>query len=409
MTASVASVIECTEDLRQVRQISDCRLDGPNGESLGIDADDPVAPCLSAVPGPVVCCWSWRRRRTCLRWVTSKQLERPTVAVCKVPEVVISVEGLTKTFRVHRREPGLGSSFRSLVKRTYVSSDAVSNVSFAIAAGEVVGFLGPNGAGKTTTLKCLSGLLHPDTGSVKVLGFEPFQRKTEFLKQITLVLGQRTSLLWDLPASDAFAVNKAIYRIPESDYRQALDELVNLLGLAPLLTKQVRALSLGERMRCELAGSLLHRPQVLFLDEPTLGLDVNGQVAIRSFLARYNATYGATVLLTSHYMGDMTALAKRVLVIDKGTLRFDGDLHKLVEDHSPFRVIRVTLGDPSEIGRLGAFGDVVGADGVIVSVRVPRATTTAVVTRMLSELALDDVAIEDEPIEDVIRAVFAGA
>jgi ABC-2 type transport system ATP-binding protein len=331
------------------------------------------------------------------------------LVVGNVGPVVISVEGLTKSFRVHRREPGLASSLRSLVKRTYVSSDAVWNVSFSVAAGEIVGFLGPNGAGKTTTLKCLSGLLHPDAGSVRVLGFEPFQRKAEFLKQITLVLGQRTSLLWDLPASDAFAVNKAIYRIPERDYRAALDELVELLALAPLLTKQVRALSLGERMRCELAGALLHHPQILFLDEPTLGLDVNGQVAIRSFLARYNATYGATVLLTSHYMGDMTALAKRVLVIDKGSLRFDGDLHKLVEDHSPFRVIRVTLRNPSEISRLSTFGDVVATDGVIVSLRVPRANATAIVTRVLLELAVDDVAISDEPIEDVIRAVFAGA
>jgi ABC-2 type transport system ATP-binding protein len=323
--------------------------------------------------------------------------------------VVIEVDGLVKTFRVHRREPGLGASLRSLLRRTYVSSDAVANVSFSVHAGEIVGFLGPNGAGKTTTLKCLSGLLHPDAGSVRVLGFEPFQRKAEFLKQITLVLGQRTSLLWDLPASDAFAVNKAIYRIPDSDYRKALDELVELLGLEPLLTKQVRALSLGERMRCELAGALLHRPQVLFLDEPTLGLDVNGQLAIRSFLARYNQTYGATVLLTSHYMGDVTALAKRVLVIDQGALRFDGDLQQLVEDHSPFRLIRLTLRDSSEIVKLNGFGDLVDVDGVLVSLRVSRATTTAVVTRLLSELDVEDVAIADEPIEDVIRAVFAGA
>jgi ABC-2 type transport system ATP-binding protein len=323
--------------------------------------------------------------------------------------VVIEVDGLVKTFRVHRREPGLGASLRSLLRRTYVSSDAVANVSFSVHAGEIVGFLGPNGAGKTTTLKCLSGLLHPDAGSVRVLGFKPFQRKAEFLKKITLVLGQRTSLLWDLPASDAFAVNKAIYRIPDSDYRKALDELVELLGLEPLLTKQVRALSLGERMRCELAGALLHRPQVLFLDEPTLGLDVNGQLAIRSFLARYNQTYGATVLLTSHYMGDVTALAKRVLVIDQGALRFDGDLQQLVEDHSPFRLIRLTLRDSSEIVKLNGFGDLVDVDGVLVSLRVSRATTTAVVTRLLSELDVEDVAIADEPIEDVIRAVFAGA
>ena len=322
--------------------------------------------------------------------------------------VVIAVDGLTKTFRVHRREPGIGASIRSLVRRTYVSADAVANVSFTVAAGEIVGFLGPNGAGKTTTLKCLSGLRYPDGGSVRVLGFEPVKRKAEFLKQITLVLGQRTSLLWDLPASDAFAVNKAIYCIPESEYRKALDELVELLGLAPLLTKQVRALSLGERMRCELAGSLLHRPKVLFLDEPTLGLDVNGQVAIRSFLAKYNESYGATVLLTSHYMGDVTALAKRVLVIDSGALRYDGDLQKLVEAHSPFRVIRLTLRDPSEIGKLAACGEIVGVDGVLVSLRVQRATATAIVTRVLAELAVEDVSIADEPIEDVIRAVFAG-
>jgi ABC-2 type transport system ATP-binding protein len=322
--------------------------------------------------------------------------------------MVIAVEGLVKTFRVHHREPG-GVSLRSLLRRTYVSSNAVDNVSFSVAAGEIVGFLGPNGAGKTTTLKCLSGLLHPDAGLVRVLGFEPFQRKREFLKQITLVLGQRTSLLWDLPASDAFVVNKAIYRIPDSNYRQAFDELVDLLGLESLLTKQVRALSLGERMRCELAGALLHRPQVLFLDEPTLGLDVNGQVAIRNFLARYNKSHGATVLLTSHYMGDVTALAKRVLVIDHGALRYDGDLQHLVEEHSSFRVIRLTLREPSEMARLSAFGDVIDLDGMLASLRVPRASATAVVTRLLTELAVEDVAIADEPIEDVIRAVFAGA
>jgi ABC-2 type transport system ATP-binding protein len=322
---------------------------------------------------------------------------------------VIEVEGLVKTFRVQRRAPKPSASLRSRLRRTYVSSHAVDKVSFSVSAGEIVGFLGPNGAGKTTTLKCLSGLLHPDAGMVRVLGFEPFQRKSEFLKQITLVLGQRTSLLWDLPASDAFAVNKAIYRIPDSDYRQALDELVDLLGLEPMLTKQVRALSLGERMRCELAGALLHRPLVLFLDEPTLGLDVNGQVAIRTFLARYNKSYGATVLLTSHYMGDVTALAKRVLVIDQGALRFDGDLQQLVEEHSPFRLIRLTLREPTEIAKLSAFGDVVDVDGVLVSLRVPRANTTAVVTRLLSELTVDDVAIADEPIEDVIRAVFSNA
>jgi len=289
-----------------------------------------------------------------------------------------------------------------------VSFDAVADVSFTIAAGEIVGFLGPNGAGKTTTLKCLSGLLYPNAGTVRVLGYEPFQRKAEFLKQITLVLGQRTSLLWDLPALDAFAVNKAMYRIPSIEYKRAFNELVGLLDLGSLLTKQVRLLSLGERMRCELAGALLHRPQVLFLDEPTLGLDVNGQAAIRNFLGSYNAAHGATVLLTSHYMGDVTALAKRVLVIDRGSLRFDGDLQQLVHDHSSSRVVRLTLRAPVERGILATYGEVVAIDGVIASLRVAREATTAVVSRLLADLTVDDVAIEDEPIEDVIRTVFAG-
>ncbi len=339
-----------------------------------------------------------------------REIEPSCAAVfATVRRVVIEVDRLVKTFRVHRRQAGLGASMRSLIRREYVSSDAVAQVSFSIGRGEIVGFLGPNGAGKTTTLKCLSGLLHPDAGAVSVLGFEPFQRKAEFLKQITLVLGQRTSLLWDLPAMDAFAVNKAIYQIPDAEYRRSLDELVELLELAPLLNKQVRALSLGERMRCELAGSLLHRPQVLFLDEPTLGLDVNGQAAIRSFLARYNTAHGATVLLTSHYMGDVTALAQHVLVIDHGSLRYDGHLQQLVHDYSPHRLIRLTLREPADSVEFAVYGEVVSVDGVLVSLRVVRDATTAVVARLLAELSVDDVAIEDEPIEDVIRAVFAGA
>jgi ABC-2 type transport system ATP-binding protein len=325
------------------------------------------------------------------------------------PDPTIEVDGLVKTFRVHRRDSGLGQSLRSVLRRRYEYVEAVSDVSFSIAEGEIVGFLGPNGAGKTTTLKCLSGLLHPDGGRVRVLDAEPFERRAGFLSQITLVLGQRSSLLWDLPALDAFAVNKAIYRVPDLDYRRTLDELVELLGLEPLLTKQVRSLSLGERMRCELAGAMLHRPRVLFLDEPTLGLDVNGQAAIRSFLSTYNERHGATVLLTSHYMGDVTALAKRVLVIDHGSLRFDGDLQQLVHDHSPHRLIRMTLRTPAIRESLARFGEVVDLDGVMLALRVPRESTTATVSRLLAELDVDDVAIEDEPIEDVIRAVFADA
>ncbi len=320
----------------------------------------------------------------------------------------IEVHGLVKHFRVHQRKPGLRTSLRGLVRREYVEVRAVDDVSFSVAAGEVVGFLGPNGAGKTTTLKCLTGLLHPSEGTVRVLGHTPQRRESSFLRQISLVMGQRNSLFWDLPALDAFEVNRAMYRIGEPAFRAALDELIALLNLEPLLGKQVRVLSLGERMRCELAGALLHIPAVLFLDEPTLGLDVNGQAAVRSFLRDYNARRGATVLLTSHYMGDVTALAKRVLVIDRGTLRFDGNLAVLVEAHSPHRLIRLSLQRPVPVDTWSAYGEVDSVEGAVVTLRVPRAETTAVAGRLLADLPVVDVGIEDLPIEDVIRAVFAG-
>lgn len=323
--------------------------------------------------------------------------------------MVIEVEGLAKHFRVHERGAGVRASLRAVVRRSYRDVRAVQDVTFSLAEGEVVGFLGPNGAGKTTTLKCLSGLLHPTAGSVRVLGHEPHRREAAYLSRIAMVMGQRNSLFWDLPALDAFEVHRTVYRVPSARYREVLAELVDLLELQPLLAKQVRVLSLGERMRCELAASLLHRPQVLFLDEPTLGLDVNAQAALRGFLRGYNERHGATVLLTSHYMGDVTALASRVLVIDAGTLRFDGDLTALVEAHAPNRRVRVSLRDvvPREV--LARFGEVVEVDGAVVTLQVARAGTAALAARLLSELVVEDVSIEDPPIEDVIRAVFAGA
>jgi ABC-2 type transport system ATP-binding protein len=323
--------------------------------------------------------------------------------------VSVNVRGLVKEFKVHRRQAGLAASLRSLVRREHVTVRAVDEVSFDIDSGEVVGFLGRNGAGKTTTLKCLTGLLHPTSGEVRVLGHRPHRREAAFLGRVALVMGQRNSLFWDLPAADAFEVNRVIYRIPPARFRSALDELVALLELEPLLGKQVRVLSLGERMRCELAASLLHRPAVLFLDEPTLGLDVNGQAAIRSFLRDYNARHGATVLLTSHYMGDVTALAQRVLVIDRGSLRFDGNLAALVEAHAPHRLVRVTLRTAPPAETWTAYGEVVDSDGAVVTLRVPRAETATVATRLLTDLPVEDVSIEDPPVEDIIREVFARA
>ncbi len=322
--------------------------------------------------------------------------------------MAIEVDGLSKWFRVHQRGAGLRASLGSLVRRRHVEVRAVDDVTFTVPAGEVVGFLGPNGAGKTTTLKCLSGLLHPSAGSVRVLGHTPHERDVAFLRRVSLVMGQRNSLFWDLPALDAFEVNREIYRIPAARYRQTLDELVALLDLEPLLGRQVRVLSLGERMRCELAGSLLHTPSVLFLDEPTLGLDVTAQAAVRTFLADYNARHGATVLLTSHYMGDVTALAGRVLVIDRGVLRFDGDLSALVRAHVTHRLVRLRLREAVDAERFGGYGEVVDADGPAVTLRVPAADTAAVAARLLVELPVADVAIEDPPVEDVIREVFAG-
>ena len=319
----------------------------------------------------------------------------------------ITVDSLVKHFRVHRRDPGLAASLRSVVRRRHDLVRAVDDVSFTIAVGEVVGFLGPNGAGKTTTLKCLSGLLHPTAGQVRVLGHEPSRRERGFLGAITLVMGQRNQLFWDLPAMETFLVNQAIYGVPAARFRTVLDELVALLDLGGLLDKQVRQLSLGERMRCELAASLLHQPRVLFLDEPTLGLDVAGQSAIRTFLAAYAAERSATILLTSHYMADVTALASRVVLIDHGRLRYDGSLADLVHEHAPHRLVRVTLDAPADPDVIARFGEVVTTDGPEAVLRVARADTAGVAARLLSHLAVLDVSIDDVPVEDIVREVFA--
>src|SRR5215475_10546413 len=269
---------------------------------------------------------------------------------------MISVRHLTKHYEVHEKQEGFLGSLRALFHREYRAVKAVEDISFEIAAGEIVGFLGPNGAGKTTTLKMLSGLLHPTSGEVTVAGFTPKRRQREFLTTITLVMGQKQQLIWDLPAADSFLVNQAIYEIPDDVYRQRIGELTEMLGLTGLLNKQVRKLSLGERMKCELAAALLHGPKVLFLDEPTIGLDVNMQQAVRDFIAAYNARHGATVLLTSHYMADVTALAERILVIEDGRLIFDGNLGRLVEERAPHKILKLRFEGTPPAARLAAFG-----------------------------------------------------
>jgi ABC-2 type transport system ATP-binding protein len=321
----------------------------------------------------------------------------------------ITVAGLTKHYQVHHKAPGVAGSLRSLFRREYETVRAVTDLSFEIPQGAVVGFLGPNGAGKTTTLKCLAGLLYPTAGRVTVLGYTPHKRERGYLSRFTLVMGQRNQLMWDLPAMETFLVNQAIYGVPEPQFRQTLAELVELLALEPLLTKQVRKLSLGERMKCELAASLLHRPQVLFLDEPTLGLDVTAQDAIRRFIRDYSRRYQATVLLTSHYMADVTALAERILVIDGGRLVYDGDLRALVERTAPYKLLHLSLEHAVEAGAFADLGEVEEAEGLTLRLRVPRAQTKRAATAALAHPAVADVTIEDPPVEDIIRQVFGGA
>ncbi len=322
---------------------------------------------------------------------------------------VLMTEHLCKYYSVHQKEAGLLGSLKSFVQRKYSDVKAVDDVSFSIDAGEIVGFLGPNGAGKTTTLKVLSGLLYPTHGIARVLGFTPSARQAEYLRQITLVMGQKQQLNWDLPALETFLVNAAIYEIPDAQFKRTLGELTELLELAPLLKKQVRKLSLGERMKCELAAALLHSPQVLFLDEPTIGLDVTMQVKIRQFIADYNERHRATIILTSHYMADVTALCQRVIVIDHGKLLYDGGLHALAEKIAPHKLIRVELAQPVDAVRLQAYGDVVKTRGLRVDLLVPRDATPEVAARMLAQLPIVDVTIEDPPIEDVITRVFEQA
>jgi ABC-2 type transport system ATP-binding protein len=318
---------------------------------------------------------------------------------------IIQLNSLSKHFKVPVRESGLKASIGSLFKREFRTVKAVDEIGFKIDQGEVVGFLGPNGAGKTTTLKMLSGLLYPTSGKASVLGFEPSRRQPQFLQQITLVMGNRQQLVWDLPALDSFDLMRAIYTIPTIEFTRRRDEFIELLDLKDLVNKPVRNLSLGERMKVEIAGALLHQPKVLFLDEPTLGLDVTMQRRIRAFVSEYNRRYGATVLLTSHYMADVEALCKRVIVIHHGKLLFDGELSYLVEQFSAFKTVGVTL--QTAAADVSKYGQVVSQDGTRFTLRVPKADIARVTARLLADLPVNDLNVEDQPIEDVIVQVFA--
>ncbi|MFH7024988.1 MAG: ATP-binding cassette domain-containing protein [Heteroscytonema crispum UTEX LB 1556] len=328
---------------------------------------------------------------------------------------IIVAENLSKVYPIAVKEPGIKGTLAHFFRRTYRQIKAVQDVCFEIAPGEVVGFLGPNGAGKTTTLKMLTGLIQPSSGQVRVAGCVPFRRQEAFLQKITLVMGQKQQLLWDLPALDSLKINAAVYNISDKEFQRRVGELTEMLSLEGKLTQAVRKLSLGERMKAELLAALLHRPQVLFLDEPTLGLDVNAQVGVRNFLREYNQRYQATVLLTSHYMADITALCDRVLLIHQGKLMYDGSLDGLLERFAPYREVHVELAHPVPTEKLMSYGDVQLLEGrrpvegdrqTSVCFMIQQEALTRTVSQILADLDVVDLTVNEPPVEEVIGRVF---
>lgn len=326
-----------------------------------------------------------------------------------MPTIIVS--HLSKYYQVHQKEPGLGGSIRSLFHRKYYDVKAVNDVSFEIDEGELVGFIGPNGAGKTTTLKTLSGLLYPTKGEVSVLGYTPWKRQPEFQKQFALVMGQKNQLWWDLPAIESFILNKEIYEVPGAQYKETLEELSELLEVKDLLKVQVRKLSLGERMKMELIAALIHSPRVLFLDEPTIGLDVVAQKKMRDFIKIYNMKYKATIILTSHYMDDVKELCKRIVIIDKGKVLFDGLLDEIIKKFADHKILSVVL--EKELSRrqlehLEVLGGVKEYNYPKLILQVPREHSNKVASKLLQSYPVADLNIEESQIEDIIREVFTG-
>ncbi|HSU92401.1 MAG TPA: ATP-binding cassette domain-containing protein [Gemmatimonadaceae bacterium] len=322
-----------------------------------------------------------------------------------MPSAIVTTE-LSKTYDVKVRDPGIKGALAALARPRYRQVRAVDAVTFAIERGEAVAFLGPNGAGKTTTLKMLTGLLFPSSGRAQVAGCDPWTGGNAFRQRIAFVLGNKQQLLWDLPPEETFRLNRAIYGVSAADYTARRAELVELLVLGDLVDKPARQLSLGERMKCELAAALLHQPEVLFLDEPTLGLDLEAQQTIRTFLGEYRQRHDATVLLTSHYMADVTALASRVLIINRGRLLYDGELSELVARIAPIKRIELVLSESVPRARLENYGRVAHFAPPSATIEVPRETATAASARLLADLAVADLSIQDPPIEEVIRIAF---
>ncbi len=319
---------------------------------------------------------------------------------------IIQVNNLFKTYKIYKKDPGFKGSLKALVNRQYEELHAIKNISFTINQGELVGFIGPNGAGKTTTLKCLSGLLYPSSGKVSVLGYTPFERKSAFLKQISLVMGQKNQLWWDLPAVDTFLLNKEIYEISDEHYKKTLNDLVDLLDVKDVINNQVRKLSLGQRMKCELIAALLHSPKVLFLDEPTIGLDVVMQKKLRDFIKEYNNKYGSTIILTSHYMEDVRQLCKRVLVIDRGELLFDGKLQDLIKEYNRYKLITIIFEKEIKKKDISKFGEIKEFELPKAVLSVKREESSVITSKLLADFPIADLNIEDVGIEDIVRDIF---
>lgn len=320
----------------------------------------------------------------------------------------VEVKNLSKTYEYYKKQPGLLASVKGLFSREKLFTKAVDGISFSIQEGELIGFLGPNGAGKTTTLKVLSGILYPSGGEVKVLGFTPWERRKEYQKQFALVMGQKNQLWWDLPAMESFILNKEIYEVSDKDFKENLDELVELLDIKDILDVQVRKLSLGQRMKCELVAALLHKPKVLFLDEPTIGLDVVAQKNIRDFIKKYNKQNKTTIILTSHYMEDIKELCERVVIVDHGKIMYDGDLNDLIRKYAPYKLLTVTFNNNGVTReQVAVYGEVHKFDPFSVTLQPNREDVKNIASKILSsDLPVDDIIIDEVEADDVIRKIF---
>lgn len=320
--------------------------------------------------------------------------------------MIISVSNLSKDYSSYKKEAGLSGTIKAIFNRKYETISAVDKISFNIEEGELIGFIGPNGAGKTTTLKCLSGLLHPTSGDIEVLGEAPYKRKKSFLKQIGLIMGQKNQLWWDLPALDTFTLQKEIYEIPDARYKKTLNDLLDLMDAHEIYKQPVKKLSLGQRMKMEIIATLLHSPKILFLDEPTIGLDVVMQKSLREFIKEYNEKYNATIILTSHYMADVEALCKRVIIINHGKILYDGLLSNLVKKYSPYKNLLITFKDEITEKDFSKYGEVQNYSNQKLEMLVNRDNASKIVSEILNEYKIEDINIEDPQIEDVIRKVF---